>query len=80
MRNPLDDLYVDPIVDGVIDEVTIQEMYDEKAFNLLMEIIQLARSSKPYKPLLRQLKIALKRSPKAMAYAQTIVQGIGDKK
>lgn len=58
----------------------IQKMYDEKAFNLLMEIIQLGRADKPYKPLLRQLKIALKRSPKAMAYAQTIVQGIGDKK
>jgi len=49
---------------------------DNKAFELLMEVVQLSRSEKPYKHLLPELKKALKFSPKAADMCTSMIANL----
>ena len=53
-----------------------QEMTDDLAFMLLMEIVQLSRSNLPYKHLLPDLKIALKKSPAATDMCNVLIKNL----
>lgn len=53
------------------------ETPDEKAYNLLIEVVQLARSGKDYKKLLPNLNLALKDSPKASDMCISLIKNLG---
>lgn len=51
-----------------------QQSKDDHAYGLLMEIILLAKAKKDYKPLLKDLKIALHESPAALELAKRCIK------
>lgn len=55
-----------------------QEAADDHAYGLLQGIIKLGRANQPYKHMLKDLKRALKDSPRAAEYAKSLVANIGD--
>jgi hypothetical protein len=62
-----------------MDEV-LQLSMDNLAYKLLIEIVQLSRSERPYKHLLPDLKMALKNSPKAADMCRVMIANLEGKR
>lgn len=56
-----------------------QRIWDDTAFDLLIEVVQLSRSGKEYKKILPDLKLALKKSRKAADMCSVMIANLEGK-